>query len=203
MLTSLLLATLSACGAQQVPAAEFLGAWCAREDPGQLLLVEEQRVGWVRGGQPSFHRVHARGANLTLERWSNLTELRLQREPDGSLRVEGDSIDLVFDACEIPEKLLVKPYVWPEGVLVDADTRAELVADLAARRVEDQRVRAGGSAGGQAEMDEMLRVDRDNVGFLKAVVEELGWIDAEPDTHGQEGCEPTQPKCEPSDADDR
>lgn len=179
MLKLALWTVLSAIAPQEATPPDWLGCWRATDGSGQVLLLEERRVGWLRDGEPSFHRLHARGdGTLRLERWARLTELRAERRPDGTLHVRGDGLDLALEPCEVPEALLVRPYAWPTGVEVDADTVATLAADLAARRAEDQRVRRDLDRSDTAQVAEMRRVDADNVAFLTGVVEELGWIDA-------------------------
>lgn len=179
MLSSTLLLACAALARQEAAPPDWLGAWCATDGSNQALLLEPERAGWLRDDTPSFYRLHAKAGDLILEGWSQLTELRVQRDTVGNLQVEGDDLDTVFEPCDVPSALLIDPYDWPTDVELDADTIAALTADLAARRVEDQRVRHFKGQPSKEEMDEMRRVDADNVEFLTGVVEELGWIDAE------------------------
>ena len=163
---------------QEARPPEWTGCWSATDGSGQVLLLEDRRAGWLRQGRPGFYRLHADGADLTLERWSNLTELGVHLDDEDRLHVEGSEPDVVLERCPVPAELLVEPYEWPAGVPVDADTARSLARDLAARHVEDQRVRRFEGQPSQAQLGEMRRVDGDNVEFLKSVVAELGWIDA-------------------------
>lgn len=179
MLATLLLSALASSAPQDASAPDWVGCWRATDGSNQVFLFEPGRAGWLREGRPSFHRLQARGGALTLERWSNLTELEVGPREGGKLHVAGDGLDLVLEACDVPDELLVLPYDWPEDTEVDADLVAGLGADLAVRIVEDQRVRQLDGQPTQAQMEEMRLVDEDNTEFLMGIAWELGWIDAE------------------------
>jgi hypothetical protein len=174
-LTLLFVSTL----APRATASDWTGCWRATDGSNEVLLLEHERAGWLRDGQPGFYRLNANGDELELERWSRIQKLRVQLEGDDRLRVQGEGVDLTLERSEVPAELVVEPYDWPAAVDVDAGTIASLREDLAARRIEDQRVRQTRGTMSQADMDAMRRVDVDNVQFLQSVVRELGWIDAE------------------------
>lgn len=179
MLATVLLSALSLAVAQDAGAPDWIGCWRAADGSGHVLLLEPERAGWLREGSPSFHRLHARGAKLTLERWSNLTELEVALGEDGKLSVTGEELQLAMEPCAVPAALDLVPYDWPEDIEVEDETVAALQQDLAARKAEDQRVRGFEGQPSQAQLDEMRAVDEDNLEFLVGIVEELGWIDAE------------------------
>jgi len=175
-LLSTLLLTSSAPLQDTEPA--WLGTWCDAKS-GQVFLFERERAGRLVDGKPVFFRLHARDSHLVLERWSHLLDFEVEPHGQDTLHIAGAGVDAHFSRCELPDELLVEPYVWPEDVELSDERVAEIRAELARREAEDQRVRQNYQDHTPEQMGEMRRVDADNFEYLKALLEEVGWIDAQ------------------------
>jgi len=191
--TALWLALTSTTAAPgEAPA--WVGVWRQVQDPGVLLHLEPTRATHRAEGELSFFRVRESGdAGLVLEASARLTHLSLGLTDDGRLELElvsseagnssarpGGGWNGTYEPLEaLPDELRLPTVPLGEALPVDEDVRVELVAELIERRNEDQRVRSSPPPWTPEQMREAQEVDADNVEFLKGILEEFGWIDAE------------------------
>ena len=179
---------IPSAGAQERAMARPLwaGAWAAAGDgggAGQHLRLEPGRATWSYPGKqfPEFYRLGTAGKHVQLERWGHLRKLQLRVEGDRLTVLEGDKSTTFERLADVPEELMLLPYDLPDPEPLDAETVEFIGQDLLAREAEDQRVRmAGRTSGYTPELQkEMGRVDEDNTEFVRSLIQELGWIDAE------------------------
>ena len=148
---------------------------CWREaDGNRALLLEEGRAGWFEDGKPKFHRATFTETSGIFESWGQISNFELSLDGE-QLQVVGEGKDLRMNRLDhVPEELRLTPYELAETVEVAEDLVRALSADLSRRRIEDQRVRTGGTP----DWTEMQSVDAENTEFLRNIIFEMGWIDA-------------------------
>ncbi len=158
---------------EEASADARFGSW--REAGGnRSLLLEEGRTGWFEDGKPKFHRATYTPTGGIFESWGQVSNFELKLDGE-QLHVVGEGKDLRMNRLDhTPEELRLAPYELAETVDVTEDLVRALSEDLGRRRIEDQRVRTGGSPDWNA----MQSVDADNTEFLTNIILEMGWIDA-------------------------
>jgi len=153
--------------------APWLGCWATAETT-EFFWFEPERCGRLQDCRASFYRVDYDESGARLERWARFTKLGLGLKDD-RLTVDLADRRVTLERCEVPRALRIERYELPEDVEVDPDTVAVVTEELRERRREDQRVRQERTR----LSPDIARVDHDNTEFLRTLIEELGWIDAE------------------------
>jgi len=160
--------------------AEVLGAWAYDGEPKGSVLFEKERCVMAAGGRVLVGRVLAwRPGGVTLRLYGMKKSFEFEVK-DGQLAMgdaaggAGGEKRRLRKLDAVPPELVVKPMEFGKAGPVEAERLKAFVEELRKRQSEDQAVRKD-----PARRGEMAKVDADNTAWLRKLVAELGWIDAE------------------------
>jgi hypothetical protein len=160
--------------------AELHGTWRTQNDGGDELRVEAERISLWHEDEPAFHCV-TRGDDGAPVVWthSGPASWKLTRDGDDLLLDRGDGAQRFHRTGSAPHTEEPKPMaLGTRGELAEEKVDA-LKKELRERCKRDQEVRKDPKMDDPKVLEEMGRVDEDNTAWLRGVVAEIGWIDAE------------------------
>lgn len=159
--------------AQSVEKKDLLGAWQRTDDsPDQMMRFEEKR--WINVGKDYrqiFPVVYEKGkAAIVVDGQRQPLDLSIK---DGRLIVKHEGKTETYQKlATVPAELDFSPLKLGTPKAVAADKAKSIQAELVKRIAEDQAVRKD-----PARRKDMASVDEDNTKWLRALVQDLGWID--------------------------
>lgn len=157
-------------------AADLMCCWTRDDDtPNDMMRFEPTRVvNLTIEGIEVYPASYAVG-HFTLTVSGQTMKVRAKMI-DGKLRViDANGKETLYKKFDdVANKLDISPMPLGDATkIVDPSRIAEIKQDLSKRVIEDQAVRTQ-----PARQADMSKVDKDNTGALRALVQEIGWIDA-------------------------
>lgn len=161
--------------------AELHGTWRAGESGSDELRVEAERIVLWHEDEPAFHCVTRGddGAPLVWTR-SGPAPWKLAREGDELVLDRGEGAQRFQRSESAPHTEEPQPMALGKRGELDGEKVDALRKELRERCTRDQEVRKDPADFDDPELlEEMARVDEDNTAWLRGVIAEIGWIDAE------------------------
>ncbi len=172
----LLAASAIAAGEAATPDQEkdLLGAW-KHTEKDELICFDAQRIRVRAEGGLFFFRLKHEGAGKfqfnTQGQWNSATYTL--KDKTLSL-VLPDRTNTYKKLDEVPPEMELKPLAFGKVAPLEREKVRAIRNELAERLVKDQAVRTD-----QKRLVEAPKVDEDNTAYLKKIVQECGWVDAE------------------------
>ncbi len=163
--------------APSAPKAEFAGCWRDVDEPQRFVELVPGKLRVLDHGEVDITRATFNDDSVIRRVWGK-KEVWGLAIADGKLHVTAYGKPWILErTTERPAELDPKPIALGPRVTID-DARMDALDDEFARRMkEDQDAR--GANGKEPDLKAMERVDPDNTKWLKELVTEIGWIDAD------------------------
>lgn len=176
---ALLILVLAAGFAAAVPGRSSLpaglaGAWSSQSADGERILLEPNRIVQLKGGALKVWGIEGYEGGRLLVRSGGLATWNVSLS-NGVLTLEQTGKTQGYARLEhVPEELKLRPATLGNAHGVPAARLQAIQEELVARLKKDQEVRLD-----PARSSQMAGVDSDNLGYIRALVSEVGWIDVD------------------------
>ncbi len=159
------------------PPAAFAGCWHDVDEPTRFVELVPGKLRVIDHGELEITRVTYTDDSVVRHVWGKQEKWALATK-DGKLTITAYGKPWILErAADRPAELDPKPLALGPRVAIDS-ARLDALSDEFARRMkEDQDAR--GANGKEPDLKAMERVDPDNTKWLKELVAEIGWIDAD------------------------
>lgn len=164
--------------ASSQPDGRLLGCWKRTDDAQEMLRFEAGRVVMASHGWTGILRVVSyEPGKVTLITMGAKVEMNYSlKEEDGKkvLTIVDQKIATYSPMADVPESLDPRPLVLGKSEKLSEKRIDQIQADIASRTKKDQDVRKP-----PVNVEALRKVDSENTAWLKKVVAEIGWIDAD------------------------
>jgi hypothetical protein len=158
------------------------GYWKNVEDPDQLIRFEEGRYEVSRQGslRLSAPILSDTASGMVVCSAGRRRALNARREGGKLLISEaGSQAEAFLPVSGVPERFALDSFRFPEPRELSPERVTEVRQELEHRRSLDQKFRKPGSASPTGlDAQEARSIDTENLGYLKKLISEVGWIDA-------------------------
>jgi uncharacterized protein DUF6624 len=170
---------LGACAATRTAGESDEGAfgcWRSLDDPTALVRLDRAKCSTFRDGRYQAYAAAWQPGRVTIRAWGKRVPWDVAVAPDARTMtiVASGKTEHYRRLDALPAELDPQPLALGTPAPLPAERTDAIRSEVKVRRDRDQAVRAEGVAAAEAGP-----VDADNTAWLRALVSEIGWIDAD------------------------
>ena len=154
--------------------SKLLGPWKVKNEDRLLLITPERMISHQNGALVVGRILRFENDAMSLRIYGTVITIQVTAN-EGTLQLEFDGKTTECEPLdEIPPEVDLKPLSLGESERLSEERKREIRKELAERAQKDQEARLEPSR-----RDEIPAIDAVNTSYLKALVQDVGWIDVE------------------------